>query len=335
MNYEEFKNYIKEHLLEIYEDVRLSKILEGDKIVSKLSKVNDQTEVIIQELIKNNGIKLDAVSIFFDDKITSPNIYLKPFYDNYIMGKPIDIIMQEIVECYMRELTDLSHEVTTMSDYDKVKDRIVIRLINYDKNKELLEQCVHERYLDLAITYRYLVGETEFDMASMIITNNIFSKWNIEQSDLYENAMSNTKILFPWMIQSLTDIIIKYYEKRINEILSDDEKEMFIEDYNPGEMYVLTNRSKAFGAGCLLYDDIIRHFSETKNANIFILPSSVHETMLVPEYDDVNPLHLKDVLVGANKQAVGLIDLLSDNIYYYDRASNEIKIYEFAEEKSA
>lgn len=93
-------------------------------------------------------------------------------------------------------------------------------------------------------------------------------------------------------------------------------------------VYMLTNDTGINGAFCLLYDDVIKNFAKEQNWNVYILPSSVHELMLVPEQEDTALEFLAELVVEANQTAVGLIDLLSDNIYYYDRDRDEISIYE-------
>jgi hypothetical protein len=92
-------------------------------------------------------------------------------------------------------------------------------------------------------------------------------------------------------------------------------------------MYVLTNEQRLNGATCILYDNVIRNFAKVQDCNIFILPSSVHEVMLVPENAETEPEFLSELVLEANQSAVGLIDLLSDNVYYYDREREQIYIY--------
>lgn len=92
-------------------------------------------------------------------------------------------------------------------------------------------------------------------------------------------------------------------------------------------MFVLTNDSGVNGATCMLYDNVIKNFARVQDSNIFILPSSIHEVMLVPENEEIDPAFLAELVVQANKGAVGLIDLLSDNIYYYDKEKNQVFIY--------
>ena len=77
----------------------------------------------------------------------------------------------------------------------------------------------------------------------------------------------------------------------------------------------------------MLYDSVIRNFAKVQGKNIIILPSSIHEVILVPEQEDTDIEFLQNLVIDANKSAVGLIDLLSDSIYYYQLEKDEITIY--------
>ena len=95
-------------------------------------------------------------------------------------------------------------------------------------------------------------------------------------------------------------------------------------------IWVLSNNEGLNGANCILYKDCLSKLARELDANLYILPSSIHETMLVAENEDAEPEFLQELVREANLSVVGLIDLLSDNIYYYDRDKDEIIIYEQA-----
>ena len=103
--------------------------------------------------------------------------------------------------------------------------------------------------------------------------------------------------------------------------------ESFEEMESGVNMYVLTNDTGLNGATCILYDNVIKNFAKVQESNVFLLPSSVHEMMLVPEDEDTDAEFLSQLVIEANQNAVGFIDLLSDNIYYYDREKDQVIIY--------
>ncbi|MBE5923469.1 MAG: hypothetical protein E7271_03240 [Lachnospiraceae bacterium] len=325
MNYDEFLEYIEKNLLEVYEEYERKNMKlsdeEADDFISKCS-------LSIQQVVKNNGIVLDAVCIHREGRSLSPNIYLKPYYDSYEMGKPLEMIMEDIVHRYKEEMDNNDIEYVDISDYSNVGSNLVVRVVNYEMNKELLKSCPHKRYLDVAITFRYVFDVNEVGIASALITNKEFDKWGVGIEEVYERALFNTMQKYPWDIQSITDMIVDLYKEKIEHLGGNlpAPSEVFGDLPQDVNMYILTNHDKAYGATCMLYDNVIANFAKVSNANVYVLPSSVHEVLLVPEYEGVDPSFLQYLLCEGNKSSVGFIDLLSDSIYYFDRMMDRLII---------
>ena len=329
MNYEEFIEYIKEHFLGEYVSYSLyvnSNMTDEER--SKLIENIGESEVLVRKIKKNNGIILDAVSIYLNGSKISPNIYLRPYYEMYVMGKPMDVIISEIIREYEVN-KNVSLECTfDCKDYNSIKDKIFIKLVNYELNKDMLKDVVYKKYLDLAITYRIAFEETEKGFSSVVIDKRMFNNWSVLEEELYETALKNTMKMYPYCIEHLTSMLYGMYEKKMDIIPDDIKEEIELISHSPDalQIYILSNTVHIFGAACILYKNVLRNFTEENDCNVYILPSSLHECMLVLDEGDVDPVFLKDLLVDANRSSVGLIDLLSDNVYYYDREKDEISL---------
>lgn len=196
--------------------------------------------------------------------------------------------------------------------------------MNYERNKEQLEHCPFKKYLDLAVTFRLVAEKNTMGLASSLISNEEFGAWNIGLDELYCTALFNTIREFPWKLDSLADVITDYIKQNVSHKMAGEikrELEVLEGAEDRVDMHILTNDTGINGAACMLYDNVIENFAKAKNSNVFILPLSVHELMLVPEQQNTDPQFLAELVVEANQNAVGLIDLLSDNIYYYDMDS--------------
>ena len=333
MNYEEFLEYVKNNLCDSYkeymafEEINRKEDCSND-IEQAKEKYND-CSVSVFKVLKNNGIELDACAIYIGNRKLSPNIYLKPYYDSYRMGKPLGIVLTDIVEQYIRCCDNKEFELKNLYDFKEIKNDIVIRLINLDCNKELLKDCPHKVFLDLAVVFRCVVNEDEVGLASVMITNREFEKWEIDLEDLYFIALYNTSNRYPWQMIPISKMVLDCFKNRMDELPDDVIEELNELKLNETgvNMFVLTNQSKLYGASCILYENVIKNFARVQDANIYILPSSVHEVMLVPEEEMTSPEFLRDLLSEANRSSVGLIDLLSYNIYYYDLKNDEITLY--------
>lgn len=335
MNYQEFLEYIVENLPELMNVRGLEQRAKMAEKTNEEDGVAEEVEICyeahLHTITKNNGIVLDGITLLNKGESAGPNIYLNSYFENYQMGKPLNSIMNEIIDCYLRAKEETTIEVEDVLDFEAVKNKIVVRLVNYEKNKEQLTHCPHKRFEDLAITFRYLAAKDAMGLASSLIFDKEFERWGIELDDLYQLALCNTMREFPWQMDSLVKVVSECFGERLPEELRDEfmhDVHSLEEMENNVSIFVLTNDVGVNGATCILYDDVIKNFAKVQGCNIYILPSSVHEVMLVPENADTEPEFLKELVVEANQSAVGLIDLLSDHIYYYDMDSEQIRMCE-------
>lgn len=331
MNYQEFLNYMKDNFLAYliqYEKREISYEEENEDDGSLKESLETSYIIEIHQVIKNNGIKLDGLTIRKENENMSPNIYLNSYFDMYLMGKPINCIMEDIAKQYFMVRKDPGIKVDNLLDFDAVREHIIIRLVNFEKNREVLENSPYKRFLDLAVTYRYMANHDEYGVASSLIRYDEFQHWGIDEDELYQIALLNTMREFPWHMESLAKVILDCLKKAIPEEERDefDLEELENEQENVN-MYVLSNDSSLNGASCILYESVIKNFAKEQDANIVILPSSIHEVILVPEQDNTNIGFLQNLVIDANQSAVGLIDLLSNSIYYYQLDKDEITIY--------
>ncbi|MCM1158483.1 MAG: DUF5688 family protein [Bacteroidales bacterium] len=318
MNYQEFLEYIKDNLPECLV-----------QRMAEAGKEADGYEVLLHQVTKNNGIVLDGITIQKKGDKLSPNIYLNSYFESYQMGKPISVIMEEIIYRYT-EVRRENIEIADILDFKAVKDRIVLRLVNYEKNQNQLKHCPHKRFLDLAVTFRYIASRDMLGIASLLVTNHEFEAWEIGLDELYQLALFNTMRDFPWKLDSLEKVICDCLKSGLPQTLPEEivkELKQAEDKKERVNMFVLSNDSGLNGATSMLYDEVIQNFSRVHACNVFILPSSVHEVMLVPENEGTDAGFLQELVIEANRSAVGLIDLLSDNIYYYDGKQNRIYIY--------
>lgn len=333
MNYQEFLTYIKDNLPEYVRRFRYisrNADLEPEDLSGEEDSRTDKFEAELHKVIKNNGIVLDGITLRREGEPISPNIYLNSYFESYQMGKPMAVIMEELTVRYQKLMEENNIEIADVYDFKSVKKDIVLRLVNYDRNREMLKGCPHKKFLDLAITFRYIVNRDQTGIASSLISKEEFELWGIDMEDLYQIALFNTMREFPWHMDSLAKVIVDCIRRRMPEEASgelEEELAALERTENGVNMFVLSNDSGINGASSILYDSVISNFARVQECNVFILPSSVHEVMLVPETAETGAEFLEGLVREANQSAVGLIDLLSDHIYYYDREKDQIFIY--------
>ena len=232
--------------------------------------------ITINHVIKNNGCEMDGLVIMEKGKDIAPTIYLDSFYELYTNGENIKNIIRQIEVIYEQNKNNVTFDVNILKHFDTIKDKIVYKVVNYRSNEKLLEQVPHKRILDLAVVFYCLLDNEYGRSATALIYNNNLKNWNVTIDDVYKAALKNTPDLLHSKISSMAAL----FEKCGVNV---DGEEVDLKDYVPSDMYVLTNESKLNGAACILYENVLYDFAQKLGADLYILPSSVHEVILLPK----------------------------------------------------
>jgi len=274
------------------------------------------TELNLVPLQKNNGVIMDGLSIRKKGQHVAPTIYLELYYKEYLAGRSLHHIYDQILEC-CEDLSFMERfDVDFFTDYEKIRPTIVYKLIHYEKNRELLERVPHLPFLNLAIVFYCLLNDTPVGNATVLIHNSHMQMWNITCSRLYEDAKNNTQRLLPAELKTMAEVI-----RELSEGLEEPENKEV-------PMYVLTNSRRTLGAACILYEGMLELGRKTVGEAYYLLPSSVHEWILVPESVVTDRGELLSMVRDINVTQVRSTEVLSDQIYFYSPDSGQISLVE-------
>lgn len=189
---------------------------------------------------------------------------------------------------------------------------VVYQLLNYEKNEKLLQRVPYISYLDLAIVFaRVEDGGTH----RRLITNEEIKAFRIEVNELEEKAAENTPRICPVYFHPIEEVIRELGTQMDFEVSQE----------NSGiPMYLLTNVQKFLGAAAILYPGTLRQIARWMRRNFFILPSSIHECILVPEGMGCSKQMLQEMVEEVNETQVPEPEVLSSKVYYYDRVDDSI-----------
>ena len=273
--------------------------------------------ITINHVIKNNGCEMDGLVIMEKGKDIAPTIYLDSFYELYTNGENIKNIIRQIEVIYDQNKNNVTFDVNILKHFDTIKDKIVYKVVNYRSNEKLLEQVPHKRILDLAVVFYCLLDNEYGRSATALIYNNNLKNWNVTIDDVYKAALKNTPDLLHSKISSMAAL----FEKCGVNV---DGEEVDLKDYVPSDMYVLTNESKLNGAACILYENVLYDFAQKLGADLYILPSSVHEVILLPKLSMFEKDELVNMVKEVNTEGVAADEVLSDHVYEYNRTERLI-----------
>lgn len=291
-------------------------------------RTGEQFRVRINDVTKNNGVVLSGITMLQDDNNISPTIYLNKYYEAYENGDiTLRCIVDEVLDTYERNKVNQSVDMRFFMNYERIKDRIIFKLIHAERNKELLKDIPHIRYLDFAVVFQCLISDEMFGNATIMIHNAHLKIWEITENELYEKAIKNTPVLQRYDIKTMKDVLCEMMlleEMEGKEILNKNEYIEDLQDATP--MYVLSNRTRVQGASCILYPNILKDFASAVKSDFYILPSSVHEVILLPAQGDEDKEGLKRMVCEVNETQVEREEVLSDSVYYYSQEKGELSI---------
>lgn len=312
MNYQEFTEEMLKRLKEYY---------------------GNEAEVSIRtKSCSNNGYR-EALSILFTgiDERICPLIYLDVLYEAFCEGqndigesekadeeklKSIDDCVEMVVRMRSEfEPDDIVKEnARKLMDWNSVKNDVYPILVPRDGNEQFLASFIYTPFLDLAVIYEVRIREDENGTVSSKISNDLFSRYELTQEELHEQAIRNMKKDG----YLLTDMMLQV----MGLCLDEEPDEVKSLDMKTGNMYVLTNRSKRHGAAILLDEELLGEKIGNKTA--YIIPSSIHETLWMLADEDISVEKLDQTIYDVNKAEVKACERLSDHCYIWDGEAQKV-----------
>lgn len=274
-------------------------------------KADGDFNVWIITISKNNGTVFTGITTSGDGK--QPVIYLDGYYNRFIhnqinAAEVADIVYEVIME-QMNYVPDI--KLTDLMDWEQMKLKICVKLINAEKNKELLWDAPHRFFLDFAIVYYIRISEDENVLQSIDVRNKHLELWGVSENDLYRVGLKNLEDTTSVLFKNMCDILPLWMQKPEEPRIP---------------MYVLSNSSRMYGASVLLIENVLKEISQSLG-DLIILPSSLHDLIVLPQ--DQHEKVLKtflEMVKYVNENDVPPEDYLSDHVYVYDSEKLELRI---------
>ena len=312
MNYIEFVNAVKEKLTQ---------------------KLGGGVKVSVYTTTKNNATERTGLILETPWVNISPTIYLEEFYSLYGEGKKMEWIIDDLAELYVEIRQEKSWDYEKMLSFEGVKDRIIFRLINTENNRELLQDVPHREILDLSLVFAVLVEASRDGTAVMLIKDLHMRQWKVTKKQLWDAAKENTKRLLPAECFGMN---FAMYELLSRSRPGEHDRENLLrknwhiqeeqEIPEKDKMYVLSNQLKNYGAACMVYPYVLDMLAEVLKENFYVLPSSVHEVIIVPESSQICLSELERMVREINETQVPEEEILSNHAYFYCAEEGKLQL---------
>lgn len=252
------------------------------------------------QILKNNSVKLDGFTYGLEGHREQPTVYVNHFFHRDMQEEELLPIAEKILKIQRSSILYPEKDLSQVLVYENMKKHIYYRLISKSANEELLNQIPWIPWMDLAIVFYMRIPEHILEHATALIHTSHMEHWGIAIKELYRVAAENMAEL-PVQLEPM---------------------EIFLEGYGfeplSSGMHVLSIGRKEFGAAAILNPQILRRCYRKLGEDYYVLPSSVHEVILLPKSLTVSRTGLDELVREVNEKCVSKEEILSDHAYFYD-----------------
>ena len=313
MSFEEFKeqftNDVKETLEERGVDVTVA--------VNTVNKLNDSYE---------------AMTVTPEGSNVGVNVNIDRFYDAVQDGADYDEVVYNAVRTVEKGIAQRPEvDVSALTDYEQMKDKLAMEVVSTDSNAELLSRVPHKEIEDMSIVYRFVLESNEDGRASILVTDQLLESMGVSPEQLHADALRTAPELKPVVIKGMSEVMAEMMG------MSAEDLAMMGMPTDPADeqMYVATVPDKIHGAGVIAYQNFMDQAAERAGGDFFILPSSIHELLIVPDNGQMGLRDLEAMVREVNATQVAPEDKLTDNVYHYDAQAKVFELGEKFEDRKA
>lgn len=298
-----------------------------DKIQDFLPEKFADATVEIAQAIKNNDCIMDGLTIKTEENNAVPVVYLNPYFEHIQQGIDLYDVLAQIAETYQARSIDYDTDLSKITDYDSIKDKIVCKLINGEANEGFLQGKPYTQIEDLAAVYQILLDKSAEGTASVTITDSLMKTYGVTADELHSQALENMEKQ-PYVFKGISEIVeaIMYetipLEPNMNRNETGESSLQMAEDMQD-TIFVLTNDTMLNGAAEILNDKTRQEIAE-KIGDFYVIPSCIHETIIIPKDAGMGLDELEHMVQEVNYTQVAPEERLSDHVYEYDAKEHEL-----------
>ena len=218
------------------------------------------------------------------------------------------------------------------------KARFMIILENYEKNKDKIEKGPHIRQMDLALSCNQVIVLENNEMFTCRVTWEMLEWWDMSPESLFEQAGKDSRDYLPPTVEPMEDVIkgflveefLENSKENLEEAMERAEKEYFklfgITKEEVPKVYVISNERRIQGASVAFYTDVLKQLSNKTGSDLILLPSSIHEWLVIPKEQALSIQDLQSMVRDANRHVIRECEFLSDSVYYYSGKNDKITV---------
>lgn len=290
------------------------------KVLQKLpDHFGEGYRFIPTEIPVNNGGVRHSLIISRKTSGISPCIRMDDLFSDYLFGCSLDKIAKEIRTVY-KDSAEERFDLSAFSGWETVRSQIRCRLVNSGKNEAVLSELPHREILDLSVVYYVKVAVSGGTEGIIQVRNEHAKFWGVDEAVLYETAVSNMEDRQETKLKSMDEML----EGLLGKGWAENEN---CRDICRPRIYVLGNKDLRYGASGLLDKKALKKAAWILGKEFFILPSSIHELLLIPAIGaEGEPEEYARTVKDVNDTQVLPEELLSYHVYRYSEDTEAVTI---------
>ena len=275
-----------------------------EKDVGKIiSDAYPGSTAVPKEVDKLQGQSYSALSISAKGSRLGMSLNMDSLYAQMQDGTDYADILQQAEQQSLAFLANApDYAIPNITDYEAVKPNLYIEVVGTKRNAEMLANVPHAEMEDISMVCRIQIKGRSDEEASVLVTDSLMETLGVEKDRLLADALENAPQIRPAMVRGMGSVL---------GMLGGEEA-------TDGQLVVVTTEDMVKGASAIFYPGMMDSASRMLKQDFFILPSSVHEVLLLPDDGVIRATELQSMVAEINAMAVDPVDQLTDNVYHYD-----------------
>ena len=307
MNSEELKDRVKDDL---------GQMLEAHGIKADISEHH----------VEKLNASYEALSITPEGSHIGVNANLSAICDAIEDGQSYSEVVARAADSIIAGIENTPEiNVEDLTNYDEMKTKLAMEVVSADRNADMLQSVPHEQMEDIAVVYRLILGQDSEGRSSVLVTNDLMEQFGVTHEQLHEDAMINAPEIRPSEIRGMSVVMTEMMGPgMITEIDPADE-----------QMFVASVSDNIHGAGVIAYPNFFEDAAEKLGGDFYVLPSSIHEVLLVRDNGEMTAKDLEAMVREVNATQVAPEEQLTDHVYHYDSKEHIFEMADKFEERQA
>ena len=277
-----------------------------DATKDRVQEALPDAKVTIQQVNKLQGESYTGIAVQPEGASAAVTFNVSPAFEHYQADESQEaaILNKIAADAKMAANAIPVFELSEITDYETVKNNLVMQVVPVEPNKEMLENIPHKTVEDIAVVYRVELPGRADGSASTLVTNKLLEEYGVTAEQLHMDAVTAQLTNHPPVL------------KNMSEMMAEMSGGMF--DMPESPMWVATVEGGVNGASVTQLPDFLQQAAERLGGDFFVLPSSVHEVLFIRDDGSFERDQLESMVRGVNATEVSEADFLSDSVYHYD-----------------